>query len=111
MRVRGVRLEVDSPSEQQLRNARWMAKHPVALALVLGVVFCLIGVGIAPLYDDASWVSRPVGGAIGAICGVAAGLALSIDSRRVVPRGKTAIAYWVFTVILLTVAVALRLAR
>ena len=38
MQRRGLRLEVDEPTEYQLRNKRWMANHPAKMALIAAAV-------------------------------------------------------------------------
>lgn len=88
MQRRGLRLEVDEPTEYQLRNKRWMAQHPVKMALGVALLMAPLGALLAGARDVA-WLSVPVGASIGAGIGALTGWATSVESRESVPRGVT----------------------
>lgn len=106
MKRRGLRLEVDEPSDRQLRNARWLAGHPGATALIGAVVFALIGLAGVASSDVPTWV----GGAVGAVLGAVGGWAFSVENRRITPGGVTRVLYVGAVALMIVGAVALRVA-
>lgn len=92
MKRRGLRLEVDEPSERQERNKRWLANHPVAVAVAGAVVCGLLGL-LWGVSSDASWASPPVGAACGLALGALIGGLFSVENRGHGTRGLTLAMY------------------
>lgn len=107
MQRRGLRLEVDEPTENQLRNKRWMAQHPVKMVLVVAVLMAPLGAFLAAARDLA-WLSVPVGASLGAGIGALIGWATSVESRESVPRGVTLALYGGVVVLLFGVLFAIK---
>ena len=86
---RGLRLEVDEPSDRQLRNKRWLAHHPLVITVVGAAIFGALGLVVANMADF-----RPVvGGVLAAAYGALLGWAFSLEHRDSTPRGLTRFLY------------------
>ena len=103
MQRRGLRLEVDEPTEWQLRNKRWLAEHPLVTSLVGAVLF--VGVGL--MFADAKDFSLRTGALVGAVAGAILGWAFSVENREHVD-GRTRAVYLAATAVGVVVLVALK---
>lgn len=99
----GLRWEVDDPSPRQVRNSRWLARHPAAVTAAGSAVFAGLGLLMATL-GSAAWLEPWLGAVVGAVLGAAIGWGFSVENR---PRvgGRTKVLY----VVLMAVAAALAL--
>lgn len=107
MKRRGLRLEVDEPTEWQQRNRRWLASHPGLVAAVTAVLFGSMGAGYATLRDT-SWLTPLVGGLLGAGAGGLLGWGFSIENRHH-PTRRSKVIYGVVCVVGLGVLLAIKL--
>jgi hypothetical protein len=88
---RGMRLEVDEPTERQRRNKRWLAEHPLIVALVGAVLFGGMFGLLGSSGDSSSGVG--IGIVLGVVAGGGLGWAFSVENREVVQRGTKVAAY------------------
>jgi hypothetical protein len=103
MQRRGLRWEVDEPTEWQLRNKRWLAEHPLITSLVGAVLF--VGVGL--LFADAKDFSLGTGALVGAVAGAALGWGFSAENREHVD-GRTRAVYFAATAVGIVFVVAMK---
>jgi ElaB/YqjD/DUF883 family membrane-anchored ribosome-binding protein len=104
---RGLRLEVEEPTEWQKQNKRWLANHPWVTATVAALIFALVGLLLAAK-SDIPWLSLPVGGIVGLAVGGLLGWAFSVEHREGTPRGVTLALYVVAGVSALAMLFALK---
>lgn len=109
MRRRGLRLEVDEPTERQRRNSRWLAEKPRTTSIIGAFVFGAVGIVYA-LSADISWLSPFLGAVIGLAVGVLLGWAFSVSHRDPAPRGRIRVLYVGALVVVAGVLMAMKLA-
>lgn len=79
-----MRLEVDEPTEWQKRNKRWLADHPVFVALAGAAIFACLGSLLSSSGDTPSGLLIGIG--LGALIGLGIGWGFSVEHREYVPR-------------------------
>lgn len=98
MKRRGLRLEVDEPTERQQRNARWAADHPGACAAAGAVLFAVLGL---VAYDA-------IGALVGVVLGGIVGWGFSVENTRETPRGTKLVLYVAGTAVVFAALFVLR---
>lgn len=105
MRRKGLRLEVDEPTEWQLGNKRWLAEHPGVTALVAAFVFSALGALYA---TTTSWMSTAAGAIAGLLLGALLGWGFSVEHRDQTPRGTTLALYAAIVVLAMGILVFMK---
>lgn len=88
---RGMRLEIDHPTERQKRNKRWLAEHPLIVALVGAALFGVMSGFVGRMGDSSSGIG--IGAALGVVAGGGLGWAISVENREVVSLRTKIAAY------------------